>query len=371
MTATAHEKVHFPGLNTLRFYAALSVVIVHVSDNFNSAKPYPTNIRWLNALAMDSHMAVNLFFVLSGFLITYLLLRERAERGDIAVWRFYGRRALRIWPLYYLIALTGLVLIPKFVSARFGLPPPPLHQILLVLFFLPNFSDNLLALGHLWSIGLEEQFYLAWPWAARRPDQLPRVILGIVLVKLMVSFVVPFLGSPGARILFLNLRFECMALGALGAYLYFLRHPQLERLYAWPAQAFALAVALWTILFPVPLNTFTNFLSAAAFMVLILNVATNPRSLVKLEHPLLSRLGDMSYGIYMYHYPLLFTLLLEMRRLSWPDAATYNAVLYGVTIAATLLIAAASYYGFERPFLRLKNRLAVVPTQSVDPAQGA
>jgi len=361
------QKVHFPGLNTLRFYAALSVLIVHVSDNFPSLKPYDTYIGWLNALAMDSHMAVNLFFVLSGFLITYLLLRERAEHGRISVRRFYGRRILRIWPLYYLIAALGLAVIPAVFGARYGADHYPTHQVILVLIFLPNFSDNLVALGHLWSIGLEEQFYLAWPWAVRQAGSLPRILLGIILVKLVVALVIPYLGSEGARILFLNLRFECMALGALGAYLYFNQHPLMERLYSRPAQIAAIVITLWTILFPVPLNTATTLVASTGFAVLIVNLATNPRSLLRIDHPLLSQLGDLSYGLYMYHYPLLYILLLEMGRRDWPSAAAYNLTLYGVTIAASLLISAASYAWFERPFLRLKDRLAVVPSQSVAP----
>ena len=73
------KRVYFPGLNALRFYAAISVVIAHTSGNFGEMRTRPAHYALLNALALDAQSAVNLFFVLSGFLITYLLFKEQSE----------------------------------------------------------------------------------------------------------------------------------------------------------------------------------------------------------------------------------------------------------------------------------------------------
>lgn len=106
------NKVHFPGLNGLRFIAALSVIIGHVElikldygiYNFKNTIPFYTNTA--------GHLGVVLFFVLSGFLITYLLLVEKDKYGKVAVKKFYIRRVLRIWPLYFLILVIVFLLFP-------------------------------------------------------------------------------------------------------------------------------------------------------------------------------------------------------------------------------------------------------------------
>src|SRR5574339_181307 len=98
-----------PGLNTLRFYAALSVVFEHISIHFSQPSVLLKNMGFI---FMGAQQAVNLFFVLSGFLITHLLLRERKITNKISIPNFYIRRALRILPLYYWIVVLGLIIFP-------------------------------------------------------------------------------------------------------------------------------------------------------------------------------------------------------------------------------------------------------------------
>ena len=97
----ASNRVHFPGLNGLRFYAAVSVLVQHAEGLPVRCGMEKTSV--LNHAFLPGTEAVNLFFVLSGFLITFLLLTEQDRSGDINVRKFYLRRALRIWPLYFLI----------------------------------------------------------------------------------------------------------------------------------------------------------------------------------------------------------------------------------------------------------------------------
>ena len=111
-------KVHFRGLDSLRFLAALCVILGHIPMNQDSVGlPNP---HW-GAIFYRGAPAVYFFFTLSGFLITYLLLEERRRTGDVQVRGFYLRRACRIWPLYFLIVAFGLVFY-NFVLPRLGIP---------------------------------------------------------------------------------------------------------------------------------------------------------------------------------------------------------------------------------------------------------
>lgn len=360
MSTQITQRVYFPGLNALRFYAAFSVMIVHIGTNFAELRKSAVIYPLLNTLAIDAQSAVNLFFVLSGFLITYLLLDEQARTGALSIRNFYVRRILRIWPLYYLIAFVGFVVLPLALGTAEPFYPITARGIVLVPLFLANFAGPMGALGHLWSISLEEQFYLIWPWVARDQQRLVKVAVGVIVVKLAILPVIDALGVDSVSLLYTGMRFECMAIGALFAYVYFTRHPALRLIYSRLAQAAALLVLGFIIVQDVPLTTPIIMITSLAFAVLIVNVATNPRSWVKLNYRWMNSLGQISYGIYMYHFPLLYAVLFMLMRAGVPEDDSYRAFLYTVTVSGTLLLSFASYRWFESPLLRLKTRFEVV-----------
>jgi len=357
------KRVYFPGLNALRFYAAISVVIAHTSSNFGEMRTRPAHYALLNALGLDAQSAVNLFFVLSGFLITYLLLKEQSETGTVSVRQFYVRRILRIWPLYYLIALIGFGVLPILLGPTYALWSPPALKVVLTVFLLANLASPLGPLQHLWSIGLEEQFYLAWPWVVRRPHSFLRVVGGILILKVVLAPVVEMFNSDAITQLFLGLRFECMSIGALGAYVYFRKLAWLKLVYSPLAQVMALVGVVALALVDVKLTEVMILLTSIVFIVLILNMATNERSWLTLENPVLNKLGQMSYGIYMYHYPLLYVVIFVLRSLGVQEGGAYSLILYATTICGTLVLATVSYRWFETPFLQLKNRFAIIQSQ--------
>jgi peptidoglycan/LPS O-acetylase OafA/YrhL len=134
--------------------------------------------------------------------------------------------------------------------------------------------------------------------------------------------------------------------------------------YAWPVRGailVGLAYLAWT---NVEFNELTILLSSTLFLGLILNVATDPRVGNRLESPWVEKLGRISYGVYMYHFPLLYLALVALRSAGIPEGPTYTALLYAVTIFGTLLLAAASYRWVEAPFLRRKEQFAVVPSRA-------
>lgn len=160
-------KVHFHNLDILRLICALAVALAHSYEAYFSWIGVPyflQNHAWLKPIldvfVGNMALGVTMFFIISGFLITYLLMLEKQQFKNINVGKFIIRRSLRIWPLYYLAIILGYFLV---VNGKFSHP-----NYLANLFFLNNFNAiNTLQwqfpFAHFWSICVEEHFYLVWP----------------------------------------------------------------------------------------------------------------------------------------------------------------------------------------------------------------
>ena len=364
--------LYFPNLNGLRFLAAM-LVVVHHTEQIAALLRYP-NVWGNPAVEVIGKLGVILFFVLSGFLITYLLLAEEQETGAISARSFYIRRLLRIWPLYFFLVVLCLWVLPRFeVLAIQGLSES--HGVafrmkaLLFLLILPNVAGTLyppvLYLSHSWSIGTEEQFYIVWPvlmrWFRRHRLQLfGAVFLGYLLVNYALLAWARSSGSPWAVLSYgfwglFNI--NCMAIGATAAHLAFvdsrrilglLRHRATELV----ASATAVALMANGVRFP----HLHYELYALLFAVIILNAATNPRTLWRLENPVLDYLGKISYGLYMYH-PLAIVIVIRLAQLCGFES---RIVSLGGAVLLTTTMAAASYELFERRFLKLKSRFSAI-----------
>ncbi|QQD15386.1 acyltransferase family protein [Sphingobacterium sp. UDSM-2020] len=221
-----NQIVFLPGLNGIRTIAALGVLFSHINlalldfgiDNF-SLFGY-TNEGKLKGWMLGGH-GVTMFFVLSGFLITYLLLKEFEKTNTIDIKKFYMRRILRIWPLYFFYVLLTLVVMWNQINIDFNL-------VYYLTFFanIPFIQEHgYMGMLHLWSIGVEEQFYLFWPllfvFFIRRNIfiRITSIIIMLFLIfRIMMWYFFPF--SEIALFSSVN-RFDCMLFGGLGAYLYY------------------------------------------------------------------------------------------------------------------------------------------------------
>lgn len=163
------KTLYFENLDGLRFLSFLSVFFYHSFYTGSEAiKASPVYHFVKTDVFGNGNLGVNFFFVLSGFLITYLLLEEKKTNGQISLGRFWMRRILRIWPLFFLMVLFGFVAFPL-IKQAFGQAPAETAHLVSYLTFTNNFDfiangpPDSSVLGVLWSVAIEEQFYLLWP----------------------------------------------------------------------------------------------------------------------------------------------------------------------------------------------------------------
>lgn len=370
------EKIHFKGLNGIRFLAAFMVIVAHI-ESFKKFALLP-NLRENNIIAQLGPQGVKIFFVLSGFLITYLLLSEVKRTGKIAIRKFYIRRVLRIWPLYFLIALLGLFILPTFFSP--GYFPEKIHpyfgiKVALIFSMLPNVAylafGHIFSLGILWSIGTEEQFYLVWPHLINRTTTSMKTLIGllaaILLIKISCELLLStnFLTGIAQKTIWLIqkiLDFDCMTVGGIFAFIYFeKREKALAFIYSKWVQIASLTVLLLLFVFNPKLYSFSNLIYSALYGIIILNTATNPGSLLALENKTLNYCGQISYGIYMYHSIFVaFGIWIVHRTLLCTDVFFSNLFLYPFAILFSIGAAALSYHFFEKPILHYKEKFMVV-----------
>ncbi len=364
------KKIHFPGLNGIRFIAALLVIIDH-TELFKSYLGLPT--LWGNSYSSYlGAFGVSIFFVLSGFLITYLLLVEKKE-GSIQIKHFYLRRILRIWPLYYLLVLLGFLVIPYLsflqVPQYSSEMSDYLDRFLLFFGLAANvafvYFPTVAFANILWSVAVEEQFYLFWPHVVKIKQKLLGVMLFLLFLYLMLKF---FAGEldPKFEELVIRTRFSSMIIGGIGAYLLFHQKAFIQLLYHRLVQIALLFLFIVLGMDWIDFKSLTwmqDELISLVLCGLIINVASNTQSIINLENSVFSYLGKLSYGLYVYH---LFAVVLVLKGLPtllpiqvWSPWISYTVTL-GLILLLTTGISHLSYTHFESYFLRKKVRFSKV-----------
>ncbi|MGM9486855.1 acyltransferase family protein [Ideonella sp. YS5] len=365
-----------PELDVLRFMAFMFVFVAHRNDLAPfGRKEHP----WLYAISQIGVYGVPVFFLLSAFLITELLERERVMTGGIQVRAFYVRRILRIWPLYFLV-FFGLVFLNNF------LPGAGADSATKWLFFM-LFAGNWYITFHgwieypvnpMWSLSVEEQFYIVIPFLALLGR---RALVAVNLAVLVVSYGViiyyaqGFTPTSGFSGQWTNsfVQFQFFAGGMLLALL--LRGRQPDWHIAVRVGLLALAVALWLVAFLVfgikadfPRSTVAQSLAGwplvlAGAALMLISLLGTPRRF--LPTPLIY-LGRISYGLYLIHI-FFFWLVYDQFKPQLTEAADALGIggwrdHFGalVAFAATVFFASLLYRGFEEPFLRVKRRFTFV-----------
>jgi peptidoglycan/LPS O-acetylase OafA/YrhL len=351
--------IYLYGLNGIRAMAAVAVVVSHTTvqlDLFNlDSHVFGTQDNG-NPKSLDlAGYGVSMFFVLSGFLITYLLAIEK-EKGIISITKFYGRRILRIWPLYY-----AYMLLCFFVYYFFHLEVNT-TSVWFYIFYAANipfiFGNELLFLGHFWSLAVEEQFYMFWPLLNKlNVQKLIKYSISIIFLMIGVKTAFHFL-YPNSKIeLIIHVtRFHCMIMGGVAALLFKRQNKLFLRISTNNLTQFT----CWLCLFMVLINRFhiisfldNEILSVVTIFIIIGQVTKT--SFISLENKLFDFLGKNSYGIYVIHPLVIFLFSKVYLHPSSLETLNYLAVYLGVLLI-TIFVSYLSYKYFETPFLKLKKQ---------------
>ena len=352
------DRLYLPGLNGIRAVAALSVLFGHMWAPFGDwgigepafRMPWPSG-------------PVTTFFVISGFLITYLLMNEVGQTGDVSIGKFYMRRILRIWPLYYGYFVLALIVVAAFKGEING-------AAWFYTFFSGNISHaigiGIIPIYHFWSLGVEEQFYAWYPWMVKyNKKHILYAVCGLCVLwfgtKLGLYFT---LGKGLPYRIFAVTQFDCMMLGAAGAIMYYRGTEWFKRLCSnrW------VAITAWALFFTsglwadyLPSAMCNEFIALVSLFVIMAGLLRKPL----LENRVMNYLGKISYGIYVIHPILLYVgTTLFGEALSRYEGTQIQgggcfAIFIGVS-ALTIGIAALSYKYYEMPFLRMKDKFSVV-----------
>jgi peptidoglycan/LPS O-acetylase OafA/YrhL len=369
-SATAPPRFYRPELDCLRFFAFLAVFVHHTfahEADYYSARHIPYG-AFIASAARAGSFGVDLFFLLSAYLITELLLREKEEFGSVHLRSFYLRRMLRIWPLYFLAVLIGVVLPLLDPNQKF-----PLRYVAAFLLLAGNWIISLAGfpqsvMNPLWSVSFEEQFYLFWPAVISRARRARTALLasGLLVVVAEVGRLVllKYARQRHSDVeIFTNTftRLDPLALGIATAVI--LRNKQMQLTWLVRSGCVILGVAVWLLAGHYFHLTLAFLLIGYPAMALgswlifmsVFGLSVAPRWL--------RYLGKISYGLYVFHMLALYVA----EKLVGGYAGNWGKFIlfWWLGLALTMGMAALSYRFYEAPFLRLKERFAFVRSRPV------
>ncbi|MDX2062799.1 MAG: acyltransferase [Bacteroidia bacterium] len=366
---------HLRNLDSIRYLAFLLVFFGHlISPRW---MPESQVVAFLsNYTTYTGYFGVVAFFVLSGFLITFLLLKEEEKNKSSNVPKFYLRRVLRIWPLYYASILVVLVFFAFYRKLQGDTSPE--HDLTLYYFFLANFHEILhgappkaWALDVLWSVSIEEQFYLVWPLLLILVRRFRVLALGVLAVGSVGFQYWAFRHLPGVAGFHHTL--SCMyylTLGGLCAIAYF-RQQRTFQVWVlarpWVALV-SIAVVPMGVLLLGYIKPYVDVASKAGLVttgyvvlallmcgVILAQISTQRFELRRVLP--FERFGKYTYGLYIWHFLSIILVHAALLRLA-PGALYW--LLVPLSLVGAHVMAYTSYRFFELPFLRLKDRFKTV-----------
>jgi len=362
------------GLDTLRAFAVFFVIIEHFGVWFDDTSPAGKFIR--GVIIPDGGFGLDLFFVLSGFLITGILFNAKANaqgcRPMVLVKNFFIRRALRIFPIYYLLVFFLLIVNYE------GLKEHIAYYLAYCINVFCYRTNTWTSFSHTWTLDVEEQFYLLWPWLVIFVNE--KYFRFVAVVAIVVGVASTYLaltvqGRIGPLLVFNCL--DAFAIGGLYAWarLSENRLPQFEKIMK-PVIAVSL---IYYFGWKIALHTNTADLhwifliktaSSLIGLGLIMAVVNNRSKWVGcyiLENRFLNFIGRISYGIYLYHYVYIIGFCNQVNQFIYQHTLPYpdiNRIVhdhhfdYWLQLSIMVIIAALSYKLIEQPILRLKNRFS-------------
>jgi peptidoglycan/LPS O-acetylase OafA/YrhL len=357
---------HIVQLDGVRGIAILAVMLVHSADRLSTPI--------MRSAFKYGWVGVDLFFVLSGFLITGILLQARG--GERYFRNFYVRRMLRVWPLYFVVLAVAFGVVPTILS-HVGIPAQENDGRPFVVYalFLQNLWHSSVpmtsTLAVTWSLAIEEQFYFIWPAIVLffSPRTLKRLLLAVLIVSPIVRSLALHNGVP-ELVVYVSTIFRLDGL-AVGCLLAVFIHEQLltaRQLKRASIAAVLVGGTLAIFLTPAGIAEPTNPFAFTAlavvfggFVGLSLSEFTGTGWLGKfLANGALGYVGTVSYCVYLIHLPIFLFVarLLKSLRGLLPWAIFGDFIFILVAFGLSFGVATLSWYFFERPILRLKSKFA-------------
>ena len=367
---------YIPNLNGLRFIAAFAVILGHneiTKEQFDLTSLLISDIGFFNH--GGGHLGVILFFVLSGFLITLLLLMEKSKFQNINYKKFIMRRALRIWPVYFLFVSIVIFAVHGIDSI---LEDKPNGELLIGMYYLilPNLAmsgfGSIMHIPHLWSIGVEEQFYLIWPLIIKffKRKAIIVIMLLIVLLIPLIPHGADFLAVriPSMKGFFKVLRLffqyfliNSMAIGGLLAFVYYKYEEVLKSKLTVGISSLIVIICLIPWILGMHFYVLNDVVYPLIFGLLILVVSVS-KPLLLLENRIFSYLGKISYGIYVYHWIVIYYVTSFLVK-------NFGEVNYFISLTIitilTVVLAAISYELMEKRILKFKSKFALIKSGKV------
>ncbi|MDG1045432.1 MAG: acyltransferase [Bacteroidia bacterium] len=290
------------------------------------------------------------------------MLLEKKSTNSINLKNFYLRRIFRIWPLYYFTIIISLILI--FLNIV-----PQVSNLYSSLFFYVFFMANIgyimnLAISSvtpLWSVGVEEQFYLIWPHILKRTTKYLEVFICLFLLFLIFKFTIYITLTPKSVVYkFFNVtKIDVMTMGAIGAILVYSKSRIIQIIYRKEVQLISWLILLYSICYePIHFYSFIDSeLNAVFYLIIILNVSTNKDTLFSLENKFMNFIGKISYGIYVYHMIIIYLVSFTLKILNYQ---LNHISIFLIILILTTLVATLSYKLIETPFLRMKDKYSII-----------
>ncbi len=349
---------YIPGLNGLRAIAVFIVIFFHWG-----LPPLPLFI-FLQKYFPNGNFGVNIFFVISGFLISSILLNEKDKAakqkttGRKIIINFYIRRFLRIFPIYYIVLLLLL----------FSALPHYKDNFIYYLTYTENFhvyfNHDWDSFSHTWSLAVEEQFYIIWPCIIilTKKSRLVYVFIFFILIGPVFSFFQTIYLKPALNVYILTPScFDAFGIGALLAYYYV--NNNMARIKKWTKVLLPFSILLlfyWTL---APggghlqyLKRFSDSIIASGLILFCLSNSYRSLRNRLLENKVMVHLGMVSYGIYLFHYAIPY-FYSKAKQNMHVEFGKYDSIIdYLLMMIILLLLAFFSFYKIEKPILRLKKK---------------
>ncbi|WP_415325507.1 acyltransferase family protein [Chryseobacterium sp. MMS23-Vi53] len=350
------SRIHFHTFDSLRFFSFLLVFLHHANIPQDSFMQYFSR----------GEIGVSFFFVLSGFLITYILVLEKLNnKGKIPLKKFYVRRMLRIWPLYYAMVLFAfftpyLIQFFHLPSSNDGYEP----NWVLTFTFLENYMvmytgghPNVSPLPVIWSLCVEEHFYIIWGLIIYFISY--KNIPKLIFISLIISFIFRIVYTAlhiGMLDIFSNL--DYFALGAIPAYIFVFHKELIHKLNLIPTfyKYLYFLVVIAIIAAPLDILIFENInvrpLFFGILFALLILFTLGSKNVFKIsDKTIFAWLGKYTYGLYLIHLVpiMLFRKLGEKYHLEWYITLVLSFI-------ASVILAYLSYHLFEKQFLKFKTK---------------